>query len=202
MARITIDGKSLEFGEELTVLEAARRLKIKIPTLCYNEYMTPYAGCRVCLVEAAAGAAPDRRRLIAACSAPAEDGMIVVTDSQKVLEARRFIVELLLSRCPNSQAIRTMAREMDVEPGAQNLDAVGHYLLERAPERRETNCILCGLCVRVCQQIPQRFALSFKDRGIARTVTPPFEKAAEACVGCGSCAYVCPTRTITVEEAG
>jgi NADH dehydrogenase/NADH:ubiquinone oxidoreductase subunit G len=122
MATITIDEKVLEFDEPMTVLEAAKKLKIKIPTLCYNEYMTPYGGCRICMVEA-------------------------------------------------------------------------------APRREDTNCILCGLCVRVCQQIPQRFALSFKERGIVRRVTSPFEKVAEACVGCGSCAYVCPTHTITVEEA-
>ena len=201
MATITIDGKELEFEDKLTILEAAKKLQIKIPTLCYNEHLSPYGGCRICLVEAAAKTAPKRSRLVPACTAPAEDGMIVVTDSQRVLDSRRFIIELFLSRCPESEQIRQLAAEMGVDPDSSNLDVVGHYLLRRAPKRESTNCILCSLCVRVCQQIPERFALSLKERGIGRKVTPPFEKVAESCIGCGSCAYVCPTKTITVEEA-
>ena len=201
MAKITIDGKELEFDEGLTILEAAKKLQIKIPTLCYNEHLSPYGGCRICLVEAATRAAPKRSRLVPACTASAEDGMIVVTDSDHVLDSRRFIIELLLSRCPESEQIREMAAEMGVGPDSSNLDVVGHYLLHRAPKRESTNCILCSLCVRVCQQIPQRSALSLKERGIGRKVTPPFERVAESCIGCGSCAYVCPTKTITIEEA-
>jgi NADH dehydrogenase/NADH:ubiquinone oxidoreductase subunit G len=202
MARISIDGKDLEFEEQLTILEAAKKLHIKIPTLCYNEHLAPYGGCRICLVEAATQAAPDRSRLVPACTAPAADGMIVVTNSPRILESRRFIIELFLSRCPDSEEIRSMAAEMGVEPDGPDLDAVGQYLLHRAPKREDTNCILCGLCVRVCQQIPERYALSLKERGIHRKVTSPFEKVAESCIGCGSCAYVCPTKTITIEEAG
>ena len=202
MAKITIDGKELEFDEQLMILEAAKKLQIKIPTLCYNEHLAPYGGCRICLVETSTQAAPERSRLVPSCSVPATDGMIVVTNSQRVLESRRFVIELLLSRCPESQVIRDTAAEMGVDPDGQNLDVVGHYLHKRAPRREATNCILCGLCVRVCQQIPQRHALSLKERGIHRKVTPPFEKVAVSCIGCGSCAYVCPTKTITIEEAG
>lgn len=202
MATITIDGKLLEHEEALTILEAASRLGIRIPTLCHNDYLVPHGGCRICMVEAATAAAPETRRLVPACSSRAGDGMSVVTDSQRVVATRRFIIELFLARCPDSERIQAVARELGVEPGSAQLEAVGRYLLERAPRREETNCILCGLCVRVCQQIPRRFALSFKGRGIGRKVTPPFEKVAESCVGCGSCAYVCPTKTITVEEAG
>jgi NADH dehydrogenase/NADH:ubiquinone oxidoreductase subunit G len=201
MATISIDGRNLEFEDKLTILEAAKKLQIKIPTLCYNEHLAPYGGCRICLLEAATRSAPDRSRLVPACTAPAQDGMIVSTDSQRVLTSRRFIIELFLSRCPESEAIRGMAAEMGVDPDGEELDAVGHYLLRRAPRREATNCILCGLCVRVCQQIPERYALSLKERGIHRKVTPPFEKVAESCIGCGSCAYVCPTKTITIEEA-
>jgi bidirectional [NiFe] hydrogenase diaphorase subunit len=201
MAKITIDGRDLEFEGQLTILEAAKRLQIKIPTLCYNEHLAPYGGCRICLVEAATQAAPERSRLVPACTAPAADGMVVVTNSQRVMESRSFIVELFLSRCPESQVIQDLAVEMGVDPDGQNLDVVGQYLLKRAPRREATNCILCGLCVRVCQQIPERYALSLKERGIHRKVTPPFERVAESCIGCGSCAYVCPTKTITIEEA-
>ncbi len=201
MATIIIDGKELEFEDKLTILEAAKKLQIKIPTLCFNEHLSPYGGCRICLVEAATQASPKRSRLVPACTAPAENGLIVVTNSQRVLDSRRFIIELFLSRCPESEQIRKLAADMGVDPGGSNLDVVGQYLLQRAPKRESTNCILCSLCVRVCQQIPERFALSLKERGIGRKVTPPFEKVAESCIGCGSCAYVCPTKTITVEEA-
>jgi NADH dehydrogenase/NADH:ubiquinone oxidoreductase subunit G len=202
MATITIDGKDLEFEDRLTILEAAKKLGIKIPTLCYNEHLDPYGGCRICLVEVATRSAPDRSRLLPACTGPAEDGMIVLTSSQRVLDSRRFIVELFLARCPESEQIRALAAELGVSSDRADLDVVGQYLLHRAPKREATNCILCGLCVRVCQQIPQRYALSLKERGIHRKVTPPFEKVAETCIGCGSCAYVCPTKTITIEEAG
>ncbi len=200
MATISIDGKNLEFEERLTILEAAKALRIKVPSLCHNEHLSPYGGCRICLVEAATRAVPKRSRLVPACSAPAEDGMLITTDSQRVQDSRRFIIELLLSRCPESQIIRDMAAQMGVDPDGRNLDVVGQYLLQRAPSQEATNCILCGLCVRVCQQIPERYALSLKERGIHRKVTPPFEKVAESCIGCGSCAYVCPTKTITIEE--
>jgi NADH dehydrogenase/NADH:ubiquinone oxidoreductase subunit G len=200
MATIMIDGKKLDFEARLTILEAAKKLKVPIPTLCYNEHLSPYGGCRVCLVEAAAQAAPARSRLVPACTAPAEDGMVVATNSPRVLEARRFIIALLLSRCPSSEKIRALAAEAGLAAGGPELDIVSRYLIERAPRREETRCILCALCVRVCAQVPERHALSLSARGIRRKAMSPFGKVAESCIGCGSCAYVCPTKTITVEE--
>jgi bidirectional [NiFe] hydrogenase diaphorase subunit len=201
MASISIDGKQLEFEPGLTILEAAKKLQVRIPTLCHNEHLSPYGGCRVCLVETTTQAAPGRARLVPACTAPADDGMVVSTGSPRVLEARRFIIALLLSRCPSSEKIQALAAEMGVAANDPKLDVVSRYLIERAPRREETKCILCGLCVRVCQQIPERHALSLSRRGIERKAISPFGKVAESCIGCGSCAYVCPTKTITVEEA-
>jgi bidirectional [NiFe] hydrogenase diaphorase subunit len=201
MATISIDGKQLDFEAGLTILEAAKKLQVRIPTLCHNEHLTPYGGCRVCLVEVSTQAAPGRARLIPACTAPADDGMVVSTASARVLEARRFIISLLLSRCPSSEKIQALAAEMGVAAADPNLDVVSRYLIERAPRRDETKCILCALCVRVCQQIPERHALSLSRRGIDRKAISPFGKVAESCIGCGSCAYVCPTKTITIEEA-
>jgi bidirectional [NiFe] hydrogenase diaphorase subunit len=201
MATITVDGKQLDFEPGLTILEAAKKLQVHIPTLCYDEHLTPYGGCRLCLVEVSTEAAPGRARLAPACTAPADDGMVVSTASARVLEARRFIISLLLSRCPTSEKIQALAAEMGVAAGDPNLDVVSRYLIERAPRRDETKCILCALCVRVCQQIPERHALSLSRRGIDRKAISPFGKVAESCIGCGSCAYVCPTKTITIEEA-
>jgi bidirectional [NiFe] hydrogenase diaphorase subunit len=201
MATITIDGKKLDFEAGLTILQSARKLQVHIPTLCYNEHLEPYGGCRICLVEATAQAASARARLVPACSAPAEDGMVVATASPRVLEARRFIIALLLSRCPSSEQIQALAAEAGLVAGSPDLDVVSRYLIERAPRREETRCILCALCVRVCAQVPERYALSLSARGIQRKAVSPFGKVAESCIGCGSCAYVCPTKTITIEEA-
>jgi NADH dehydrogenase/NADH:ubiquinone oxidoreductase subunit G len=198
MATITIDDRRLEFQPPLTILEAARKLGIKIPTLCYNEHLTPYGGCRVCLVEVAGAG---RGRLLPSCATPAEDGMSVITASERVTAARQFIVELLLSRAPESPEMQAIARSLGVDP-ANPSDVVAEYLLVRAPRREQTNCILCAQCVRVCAQVPERHALSLSRRGIQRKAISPFGKVAETCIGCSSCAYVCPTKTIKVEEAG
>lgn len=197
MINITLDANPYSFEEPVTILEAAKSAGIRIPTLCYNDKLKAYGGCRVCLVEI-----PGKPVLSPACCTEISDGMEVITNSERVTEARKFIVELLLSRCPDSQDLLDIAREigMDTE-GKEQLDVVGKYLLERAEPPFETQCILCGLCVRVCAEITERHALSFSERGIVRRIKTPFEKVADTCIGCGSCAYVCPTNTITVEEA-
>jgi NADH dehydrogenase/NADH:ubiquinone oxidoreductase subunit G len=198
MATITIDDRRLEFQPPMTILEGARKLGIPIPTLCFNEHLTPYGGCRLCLVEVAAAG---RGRLLPACATPAEDGMSVITASQRVTEARQFIIQLLLSRAPDSPEMQAMARSLGVDPEAPQ-DTVAEYLLVRAPRREPTHCILCALCVRVCAQVPERHALSLSKRGIERKAISPFGKVAETCIGCASCVYVCPTKTVKVEEAG
>jgi len=198
MATITIDDRRLEFQPPMTILQGARKLGIAIPTLCFNEHLAPYGGCRLCLVEVTSSG---RGRLLPACATPAEDGLVVLTASQRVTEARRFIIQLLLSRAPDSPELQAVARSLGVDP-AGDLDPVAEYLLVRAPRREPTRCILCALCVRVCAQVPERHALSLSKRGIQRRAVSPFGKVAETCIGCGSCVYVCPTKTVKVEEAG
>ncbi len=198
MATISIDDRRLEFQPPMTILEGARKLGIPIPTLCFNEHLTPYGGCRICLVEVSAAG---RGRLLPACATPAEDGMSVITASERVQEARKFIIELLLSRAPDSPELQVIAKSLGVDP-AGALDPVAEYLLVRSPRREPTRCILCALCVRVCAQVPERHALSLSKRGIQRKAISPFGKVAETCIGCSSCVYVCPTKTVKVEEAG
>lgn len=194
--KATINGTEHTFEGTPTILEAARSVGVDIPTLCYNEFLKPYGGCRLCLVEA-----EGKRGLVPSCTAELEEGMNVTTESEAITESRKFIVELLLSRCPDAEPIRELAKSFGIPiDDKEALDPIGRYLLYRAPKRRETDCILCNLCVRVCAEVPKRFALSFEGRGIERRVNPPFVKSADSCIGCGSCAYVCPTKTITVEE--
>ena len=196
MVTIKINGTEHQYEKGTTVLEAAGSIGIKIPTLCHNDFLKPYGGCRLCLVEQVG-----RPTLIPACTTEVTEGLEINTESDRISNSRKFVIELLLSRCPGSEQIQKLAKELGVEyDNPDSLDIVGQYLLNRAPKRQVTDCVLCGLCVRVCQEVPQRFALSISERGISRTVKPPFGKFAESCIGCGACAYVCPTKTITIEE--
>ena len=182
MIKLTIDGREVEVEDGLTVLQAARRLDIDIPTLCYHEALEPYGACRVCLVEIVSD---KRSKLTASCTYPVWEGLVVRTDSERVVRARKFVVELLLARCPNVAKIRELAEKLGVKEGR----------LKRAEE----DCILCGLCVRVCKMIGNS-AISFVNRGTKRVVETPFETASEACIGCGACAFVCPTGAIKIED--
>jgi NADH dehydrogenase/NADH:ubiquinone oxidoreductase subunit G len=108
----------------------------------------------------------------------------------------------MLARCPDSEELRTIAGTLGVDVShPESLGLVGDYLLSLPRRTEETKCIRCGLCVRVCAEVPQRHAISFSGRGLKRRVVSPFAKVADSCIGCGSCAYVCPTKTITIEPA-
>jgi len=201
MIKTTIDGKTVELEQPGTILEAAKKAGARIPTLCFHEHLTAFGGCRICLVETWPASSPAAKRLVPACTSPAQEGAVVDTGSDRVREARRFIISLLLARTPHSPKLRALGEELGVRPDGPDLDVVGEYLFQRAPKREKTDCILCGLCVRACAEIPMRHAISFSRRGMDRKVETPFRKIATTCIGCGSCAFVCPTDAITIEEA-
>jgi len=196
MATITINGQALEFDGDLSVLGAAKQLGVDIPTLCYNEHLSAYGGCRLCMVENL-----DIGKLVPACCTTATDGMNIETNSEECLSARRFVMGLILSRAPQNREMQELAREIGIEPDGDQQDPVTDYLLTRSAPREMTDCVLCSLCVRACAEVPQRDAISFKGRGFSRRVDTPFGTISEACIGCGSCVYVCPTNAITVEPA-
>ena len=186
MATIRLDGHTLTAKEGTTILEGARTLTIAIPTLCFHQELTPFGACRLCMVEVKANGT---WQLAASCTTPLTEGMEVRTTSQRVQEARRFAAELLLSRYPTTEAVRAVARKLGVEVPAERGE--GH------------DCILCGLCVRACREIVGVNALSFEDRGRGRSIEEPrigFNPT--ACIGCGSCAYVCPTGFVRMEAVG
>jgi heterodisulfide reductase subunit A len=176
MISLSIDGRPVEVPAGTTVLEAARRLGINIPTLCYHDALKPYGGCRLCLVEVTAG---NRTQLTASCTYPAAAGLIVRTDSDEVLEARRFVMDLLLSRCPEVPALQEMARQLGV--------------VEPSFPKGASECILCGKCVRMCHEVQHVGAIGLTGRGTKRQVTTPFGEFSQVCRTCGACAFVCPT---------
>jgi len=185
MIKITIDNIQVKAKEGETILEAAKRLGIDIPTLCHHEALEPYGACRVCQVEIIT---PTRSSLITACTYPVWDGLIVKTDSEKARLARKFMIELLLARCPGSEEIKKLAKDMGVKT----------HRLKTADE--EERCILCGLCVRVCKDMIGKSAISFVGRGADRKVDTPFADNSEDCIGCGACVFVCPTGAIKMVD--
>ncbi len=180
---LEINGKKVEAKEGMTILEAAKGVRIDIPTLCYHEALKPYGACRLCTVEITSAG---RTRLVASCQYPAEEGLVVNTDTPQVLKARKMLVELMLARCPNVPKIQELAREYGVDKPRFKV--------------KEELCILCGLCSRMCEEVVGVSAINFHKRGFEREVTTPFAEISEACIGCGACAKICPTGAITLED--
>lgn len=185
MVTVTIDGQQFQAKEGQTVLDVAREHNIDIPTLCYNEAVTSYGACRLCLVEISRNG---RKRLVTSCLYPVEEGLVVSTNSERVIRNRKMLMELLLARCPNNPAVRDFARKLGVTETRFKLE--------------DKQCILCALCVRACQEVVGVNAISLANRGVDREVATPYYEPTEACIGCGSCAYICPVDAIKFEDVG
>ncbi|MBW2038516.1 MAG: (2Fe-2S)-binding protein [Deltaproteobacteria bacterium] len=185
MVRFTIDGQEVEAEKGTMLLPVALDYGFEIPHLCYHEALSPYGACRLCLVEVTTDG---RTRLTTSCNYPVDEGIEVATNTEKVQRARRMILELLLARAPNSERIQKMAQEAGVQETRFSLMDVG-------------DCILCGLCERVCREVVGANAITFINRGDRREVAPPFWDPL-ACIACGACVYVCPTDCIKMEERG
>jgi heterodisulfide reductase subunit A len=183
MITLTIDDKKVEVEEGSTVLQAAEKLGIKIPTLCHHRSLEPYGACRVCLVEVKKSWGSS---IQASCVYPAEEGMVIQTDTERVLKTRRMMLELLLARCPDAPRIVEMAKEMGIEE-------------PRFPKKND-NCILCGLCTRVCEERMGVGAISFVNRGSERKVAVPYDKHSPICIACGACTVVCPTNDVDLSK--
>jgi heterodisulfide reductase subunit A len=185
MITLTINGQKIQAQEGQTVLEVCRKNNVAIPTLCYHPVLEPYGSCRMCTVEVARKG-QSWSTLQTACTHPAWDGLEVQTDSPAVREVRRTLLELFLSRAPKVPVIQELAAEYGVfEPP---------FPVENPDEK----CILCGLCVRVCNDMVKAHVLNFSQRGIDRVVGPPFMEKTRQCIGCGACTIVCPTGAIDI----
>ncbi|MDI6803884.1 MAG: 4Fe-4S binding protein [Bacteroidota bacterium] len=181
MITLKIDGIEIQVQEETTILKAAEKAGVWIPTMCYNDLIEPYAVCRICSVEVIRG---KRSRIVTACNYPVTDGIEVLTDSENIRWIRKFLMELMLSRWPNVKVVKEMAERIGVKE-------IRFDSLER--DEASDACILCGLCVNVCKDLVKAEVLGFANRGIAREVVLPFDQKSEQCIVCGACAHVCPT---------
>ncbi len=185
MVSFKIDGRSVEAKEGTYLLEVALDAGIEIPHLCYNESVKPYGACRLCLVEVSR---KGKSRMTTSCNYPVMEGIEVLTQTDKVLRARRMIMELLLSMCPGDKLLQEMAEEMGVR--------------EVRFKKEDKDCILCGLCARVCDEIVGAHAIQFAFRGDRREMVPPFGGEAMNCIACGACVVVCPVNVIGMKEEG
>jgi bidirectional [NiFe] hydrogenase diaphorase subunit len=187
MVKLTINGRPIAAQEGDTILRAARENNIYIPSLCENEAVAPYGACRLCLVEIKT--ARGRERLVTSCIYQVEEGLTVLTDTERIVDNRKMLLELLLARCPDSDVIKEMAAEHGVTR------------TRLTKQQGNNKCILCALCARTCEEVVGVSAISLSKRGTERELTTPFnEDYSEACIGCGSCAYVCPTDAISMED--
>jgi NADH dehydrogenase/NADH:ubiquinone oxidoreductase subunit G len=183
---VAIDGAMVSVERGTTVLKAARSAGIKIPTLCHHEGLPPDGNCRLCTVEV-----EDRgwKKLVASCMYPIKSEISVTTGSELVRAARRFVIQLLLNRNPKAVMIKELAAEYGV-----------------AREERfafdSDLCVRCGRCVRACETNGTD-AIGMACAGCGRRPAAPYDEPPGGCVGCASCAEVCPTGKITYkDEAG
>ena len=175
MITLTVNGLAVSVEEGSTLLEAARFLGFPIPTLCHKDGLTPYGACRLCVVEIGEGS---KARLVSSCTYPAEEGLKVRTASKRVVRARRMVLELLLASCPQSKTIQDLA--------------AAHGVRRQRFKQEYEDCILCGLCVRMCEEQMMAKAIGFRNRGEKRSIGTPFDIQSDVCRLCGACMYVCP----------
>jgi len=175
MIELRIDGIDAQTEEGSSILDVARFYGIEIPTLCHHDGLSPYGACRLCIVEIGEG---DKAKLVSSCTYPAEQGLVVRTNSRRVVQTRKMLVELLLAMCPSSKTIQDLASAMEVRKVRFNVE--------------HNDCILCGLCVRMCAEQMDAQAIDFVNRGKDRKITTPFDAKSDVCRTCGACMYICP----------
>lgn len=179
MINLKINGLNVSVEKGTTLLEAAQFLGFPIPTLCHMEGLSPYGACRLCVVEIGEG---PKAKLVSSCIYPAEEGLKVRTASKRVVRARKMVIELLLATAPQSKVIQDLAS--------------AHEVRQQRFRQEHDDCILCGLCSRMCKEQMMANAIGFRGRGEKRSLGAPFDIKNEVCRLCGGCIYVCPVCTL------
>ena len=177
MPGITINGAIFEAEEGMSVLQAARRAGISIPTLCYHEALKPIGACKLCAVEVRRP--PGNPRILLSCIVKVKDGLEINTESDSVIKARTAAFRNLLAMAPQSKTIRTLADRYGVDLGPPT-----------------DGCVRCRLCIRVCGEIVKAGALKMEKREGLSYVAP----VAGNCIGCGTCVNICPTDAIVMMD--
>lgn len=204
---LTINGKTVEIGNERNLLETIRKIGIDIPTFCYHSELSVYGACRLCLVEV------EGRGIVASCSTKPEAGMVVHTDSKQIRAIRKVNVELLLANhkreCPtcvrgSNCTLQTLARRLGIDEirYKQTTEFVSVDKSSPSLTRDPNKCVLCGDCVRMCREVQGIGAIDFAFRGANTVVTPSLGRVLGEveCINCGQCAAVCPTGAITPRQ--
>lgn len=209
MVNLTINGKQIQAEQGATILEAARAAGVYIPTLCYHPELRPEGACRLCMVEASGA-----RTLVASCVYPVSEGMVVKTNTEKVREARKTVVELLLANHPKDCLCCQKSGDCELQKIAADLglrkirfeggETKAHTIDCSNPSlvRDQEKCILCGRCIRICRDVQGMNVYSFAGRGFNTIVSTAFEHDLKdtACTYCGQCASVCPTGAIVEKD--
>jgi len=173
---LRIDGKEVSASPGMTVLDAARRAGIDVPTLCHHEKLEAYGGCRLCMVEVESRG---KTSYVVSCTYPVEKDLVVRTRSERVDKIRRVIVEELMAHAPDAPELVRLAAEYGADRNRFEKEAIF--------------CVMCGLCVRYCAEVKQEDAVGFIENGPRREISFIPERAAKVCWDCQECFAICPT---------
>ncbi len=185
--QLTIDGRLLEADKDAMLLDVINEAGIYVPQLCNYPSLAPSGACRLCVVEITKNDWNGGSKIVTSCLYPVEDRLIVSTRSEEVIKTRRSLLELYMARCPDSEKLKDLAC-------LEGIDSSSYI-----PKVGGDNCILCGLCTRVCQDCGPG-AISTLSRGVDKIIGPDPSEMAADCTGCRACTFICPTDAIPFKQ--